>query len=564
MISNRFDAIVVGTGAGGACVAYQLATAGLRVLALEKGPSRELGDFFEGGVFGAPFTSRGRGDELKYINSEYLMPEMRNEVRYLSYANPGEQQPEATPTTSGWMSQLVGGGTVHYGGASFRMDDVDFRMRSTFEKDVRDLEPSLSPALQADLQDWPMTADEFRPWYSMAERLIGIAGAPDSGLRPLRYNKAAQLLDAALRKTGHDARICPTPMAINNASHLGRQPCHHSGLCQDYACRFEAKSDMRVTLLREATATGNLEIQPLSFVRRLNKSGDRIKSIEVLVGHPGGEHKVIELEADIFVVACEAVETSRLLMHSEIGNRDVLGRYIMFHMTGGARSIAPDPTTTWDTAPHTAYIPSYYHDRSTDPPFLKTGVFLVSSNGGPLGELKYSNYWGTTALAYFKEIYPFKMDLSYIGECMPTEHNRVELTKDRDRYGLPGTKITYKPHPFDQNAGEHMARKAKEILRVAGGVVEDDAPAELKPFLRKSVSAKRLFHGSGGCRMGIDPKISVVDAACRVHGLQNIYIADASVFPTGSGVNPTLTIQANALRVGAHIAGVVGAQASYA
>lgn len=556
MAPKIYDAIVIGTGAGGGCVAHQLAQAGLRVLALEKGPWRSLEDFFEGGIFGHRFSSRGRGDELRYINSEYLMPERRKERRYLSYADPGAVQPTARPTSSGWMSQLVGGGTVHYGGASFRMETVDFRMQSTFGGVVGALESNLPPDLRADLRDWPVDPNEFAGWYDLAERLVGIAAGPASGLPPIRFNKAGRIIDKALRASRHQAQLIPAPLAINSGRHMDRLPCHHSGLCQDYACRFEAKSDMRVTLLRKALETGNLTIQPRTFVRKIHRHGTRATGVECLVGSPDGNHEMRTLSAGVLVIACEAVETCRLLIASGLGNPDVTGRYLMFHMTGGARSLAREPTTTWDTAPHSAYVKSYYHDHTTeDDPFLKTGILLVSSSGGPLGALKYSKWWGESALLYFNRVYPYKMDLSYIGECLPTYHNHVKLRTDQvDRYGMPGTEITYQPHPFDQNAGEYIKRKAVSILKTAGGTTEDEAPEELERFLRKGTTAKRLFHGSGGCRMGEDPNTSVVDPECCVHGFENLYIADASVFPTGSGVNPTLTIQANALRVGALIA----------
>lgn len=558
MPDPNFDAIVVGSGAGGACVAWQLTKAGMKTLVLEKGPSRELSDFYEGGTFGPHFASRGRGDELKFVQAEYLMPDLRKEIRFLTYSEPGNTTPLTTvPTRDGWMSQLVGGGTVHYGGASFRFEEADFEMKTKLGDLCQRLEPALPVEHRADLRDWPVTAADFKEWYIQAELLIGIAGAPGSGLPPLKYSKAGRLLDAALKRAKHDAQLIPTPMAINSKDHQGRERCHNSGLCQDFACRFEAKSDMRVTLLRSALATGKLTIQPRTFVRKLNVNNGRIASLQCVVGDINGSVQVQELSAPVVVVACETIETNRLLMASSIGNPDILGRYLMFHMTGGARSIAPEPTTTWDTAPHTAYSMSYYHCHSIDAsrPFLKTGILMVSSNGGPLAEAHRKRYWGLQAKQYFNEVYPFKLDLSYIGDCMPTRHNRVVLRRDReDRYGMPGTEIIYQPHPFDINASAFTAVKAKEMLKVAGAITEDEARADLKEFLAKKPTARQLYHCTGGCRMGTDKTTSVVDESCRLHDIENLYLADGSVFPTGSGLNPTLTIQANALRVGALIA----------
>ena len=186
MAKTKFDAIVVGSGAGGACVAWQLAGAGKKTLVLEKGPSRELSDFLEGGVFGPAFSSRGRGDEFKFIQTEYLMPELRKEVRFLTYSEPGSKSAPATvPTRDGWMSQLVGGGTVHYGGASFRFEDYDFKMQQKYGDLCRKIEPDLPAEHRADLRDWPVSGSDMKTWYELAEKLIGISGAPARAYRLL-------------------------------------------------------------------------------------------------------------------------------------------------------------------------------------------------------------------------------------------------------------------------------------------------------------------------------------------------------------------------------------------
>lgn len=574
---SHYDVVVIGTGAGGASAAYKLAKEGCKVLALEKGPWRETDDFAEGGVFDGQFSSRGRGDEIKYIQSpssrspwgsyliknqvapnhfsanRFIMPRLQDKRRLYNYSEHSAPHTKYQDTDSGWMSQLVGGGTVHYGGASFRQLDVDFKMKDKFGSlNV----PGLGSEHQADLHNWPLDLSDFAPWYDEAERVIGIAAAPGSGLTPLRFNKAANRIHQALQGQGNTVNgkrvdVEPTPMAINSQNHLGRSPCHHSGLCQDYACRFGSKSDMRVTTLAEGIKTGNLDIQANTFVRRLNIVGDTVESVDCIVGNAEGNYDHVCIETPVVVVACETIESIRLLLASGFDKPGLLGHYVMFHVTGGARSISPDPTTTWDTAPHTAYIPSFYDD-SQPGQFVKTGVLLISSVDGPMQEA--DGLWGTEALHYFNDVYPYKMDLSYVGEGLPTKFNRVELATDVDKYGMPISRITYRPHVYDINAGEYIADRAKEVLAAAGGTTIDNAPDHLKGFLRKSTTASRVFHASGGCRFGDDPATSVLDRNCKIHELCNAYVADGSFMPTGSGFNPTLTFQANALRVGKHIA----------
>lgn len=566
-MNATYDAIVIGTGAGGATVIHKLVTAGLKVLALEKGPRRELKDIIEGGTFGGAFSSVGRGDEIKYVRSKFLQQNVKLEKRWILYSDPGKPEPAAPePTSDGWMSQMVGGGTVHYGGASFRPDPVDYKMRSVFGDQAL---AGLDERNQADLVDWVVGEADFERWFCEAEEVIGIAAAPGSGLPPLRMNKAERHVQAVLEKAADFAQIVPTPMAINSSLHGGRNACRHSGLCQDYACRFEAKSDMRVTLLRDAEATGLLTIQPETMVRRLEHTGGKVTGAECVVGDPLRQR--IEIySAPIFVVACEVIESIRLLMASGLGNADVLGTRLMFHVTGGARSVSPIPTTTWDNAPHTAYIRSYYNKQGQTPgPFIKAGILLFSSTPGPLaalqGQVDKRHVWGARARRFLNEVYPFKMDLSYIGEGMPTAYNRVELMPGTgDRFGMPATKIVYRPHPYDINAGLYMADECKRILRLAGATTEDDADAELKPFLKKETTARRLFHTAGGARFGDDPKTSVLNPYCRVHDSANLYVTDASFMPTGLAANPTLTIQANGLRVGDHIASTWGAKGASA
>lgn len=550
---SNFDVIVIGTGAGGASAIHQLTTKGLRVLALERGPWLDQNDFKEGGVFGHSFPSRGRGDELKTIRNHYLMPNVKKQVRFLSYSTV-DPVPKPVHTNNGWQSQLVGGGTVHYGGASFRAEEVDFRMRTTFGKQSID---GITDDHQANLQDWPIDLKEMENWYSVAEKQIGISASPGCEMPPLKFNKAAKLLQERVKS----AKISPTPMAINSKIYNDRGSCRHSGLCQDFACRFEAKSDMRVTLLRQAEETKLLTIQPNTIVTRIISKNNKVTGVQCIVENPDGKKTERTYQAEKYVIACEMIETIRLLKISNIGNQNILGHYVMFHVTGGARSVATEETTTWDTAPHTAYFNDYYYPKERGDfakPFLKAGILLVTSASGPLGEMIYTPRWGEKAEIYFREVYPFKMDLSYIGEGLPTFFNRIELSSEKDEYGMNGTVLFQRPHPYDLNAGLFVREKALQILEEAGSTTIANAESKgknhLVDYLKKSTDSSRLFHGAGGCRMGEDPKTSYTDSSCRVHGIDNLYVADASVFPTGLGNNPTLTIQANAMRVGHLIA----------
>src|SRR5204863_1866349 len=241
------------------------------------------------------------------------------------------------------ISRCVGGGTVHYGAVSFRFRPEDFRAQSYW-----------GSLPDADIVDWPFPYEELRPYYTKVERLIGVAGGqtrdqPHPG-RPVPGaewrsepfpmpghppNYGAKLFEDASGRLG--LHPFPTPVAINNLAHDGRNGCSYCGFCSNHGCPIGAKGDLRVTALAKALKTGRLEIRADSYAYRVEV--DR-KGRATGVHYVDADGRSRFVSADAVVLACSAVDTPRLVLLSELPahlvNTDVVGRYLMVHHYPGA------------------------------------------------------------------------------------------------------------------------------------------------------------------------------------------------------------------------------------
>src|SRR5438270_6257555 len=320
MPRDRFDVLIVGSGAGGGIAAAVLARAGARVCVLEKGPWHHESNYGD--------------DELRFGDRRFIDQDPRIEPR--TFRNRPEDGEHLYVGKILGISRCVGGGTVHYGAVSFRFRPEDFRARSYW-----------GSLKGADIVDWPLTYDELRPYYDKAENLVGIAGGqpwesaqpgtpiPGAEWRTEPYpmpghppNYGAKLFEDAATRLG--LHPFPTPVAINNLGHDGRPGCSYCGFCSSHGCPIGAKGDLRVTALRRALQTGRLEIRPDSYAFRveLDRHG---KAERVHYLDAAGRARTVS--ADVIVLSCSSVDTPRLVLLSELPtslvNHDVVGRYLM-------------------------------------------------------------------------------------------------------------------------------------------------------------------------------------------------------------------------------------------
>jgi gluconate 2-dehydrogenase alpha chain len=539
-----------------------LAEAGWDVLILEKGPSY-FGDLTQP----MPATLFAN-DELKSARRPFERPDPAAFPRtYRRSPN------DARPLHVGAVNNLpenAGGGTVHWDAKTPRLWDIDFQKRSM-----------LGPIAGADVQDWPFDYGEIAPFYDEIETLIGVQGdvaqlpvaptlahAPRSGPLPMPPGAAqysSLLLSDGAQRLGYHPY--PTPMAINSVEYDGRPRCNNCGFCSGYGCSIHARVGALAPLRRALVA--GAELKTSAFVFRVNQSGGRATGVSYL-GEPGGV--AVTEAADLVVLAASAVETARLALLSGIPNGNgLIGRYLMFH---------------WFTAGFGVYFDRRLHGyrgRSTthdmddfaDPdfpgaraaaaasglPYVRGGVLELGGSQGPIEEgLTYQTILGVLAPRKpfgraFKQLMrgsPLRDRLNgveMIGEDLAQAQNAVDLDPSVvDIYGYPVARITYSPHLHELAAQKFYIPLIAGLIRASGASL---AGAVSETSTDTTAGVDRVPGGShlmGGMRMGADPATSVCDVNGRVHALDNVLVADGSVFVTSGAHNPTLTIMAVALR----------------
>ena len=566
----RYDAVIVGSGAGGGIAAYVLARAGARVCVLEKGP------------WLTPATDGD--DELRFGERNFIEQDPLIEPR--TFRNRPEDGDHLVVGKVLGISRCVGGGTVHYGAVSFRMRPEDFRARSYW-----------GSLPGAELTDWPLTYEELRPFYDRVEALVGVAGGqtrdaaqpgrpvPGAEWRADPYampghppNYGAKLFEDGARQLG--LHPFPTPVAINNLGYGERAGCSYCGFCSSHSCPIGAKGDLAVTAIAEGVKTGRLEVRPDSYAFRVELSrgrADRVLYID-------GEGVTRSVSGDVIVLACSAVDTPRLVLLSELPrelvNHDVVGRHLMGHHYPGGIGYFEQRIDYYRGFWSMRCLDDYYlgDPDSGERMFGLGNVQTVGpSSGYPLGaggiisEAKFCG-WGASHKASMRLQFGHTQWLTMNGQDPPVASNTVDLDPSvKDVYGFPVSRVTYQHHPNDYAVAAYAIPRLDAILTAMGAtstqaVVPAVATTSI-PQAGPTHSGRRgpgrsapdpvgglVNHQMGTMRMGSDPDTSVVDPHQRFWGIPNMYVIDGSVFPTSSGYNPTLTIEALAWRAAAHIA----------
>ncbi|MDP9325083.1 MAG: GMC family oxidoreductase [Candidatus Dormibacteraeota bacterium] len=403
MTLPQVEVLVVGSGAGGGIAAWVLAEAGYKVVVLEKGPWLTESAF--------------SNDDVKFGYRDFYTQDIRIEPRtFRTSSAQAALVNHASP-----LSRCVGGGTFHYGAASFRFIPDQFRMASLY---------GVPPG--STLADWPLTYDELEPHYAAVEQAVGIAGlapgfpapsgypgevdqppanplAAQLGLhysRPYPLPPVAQRYDGiAFRKATSGSNLnlhpYPTPCAINTVEGFqGRHACVNCGFCNGWGCPNGAKASTSVTVLRRALASGNLEIRPeCCALQVVMKPDGRASSVLYL----DREFNVQEQPAEIIVLACSTIDTPRLALLSAnpqhpsgLGNNqsDMVGRNLTTHHNPTAVVAITDGSHSWDTyrgAWNTISLDDFQDLSSLNVPgnpiFPRAGVVSTSGNspGYPFG-----------------------------------------------------------------------------------------------------------------------------------------------------------------------------------
>lgn len=551
-MNHDFDVCIIGSGAGGGPVALTLAQAGRSVLVLEKGPWLTEKDFFK--------------DELACCRRSVYTPRLEDEQHVLEeQLRNGEWQAEAT-SESGWdfwNGNLVGGSSNLMSGYFYRLKPKDFRLLSEF-----------GPIAGANVADWPIGYDDLEPYYAKAESEVGISGrvvkhrhqeprsTDDFPYPPVNEHPIAAHIDRACEQLGY--RSLPTPRAILSRPDMGRRSCEYSGFCGSYGCSSGAKGSARAALLDRALATGRCEIRPNSKVHKLiSDAQGKVTAAEYFDAQ--GEHR--QVTAKIFVVACQAVETSRLLLSSTgpkhpqglANNHGQVGKNLLFSAGGsGTGSFAYDKLDALTAESFKVRGPFvnrglqdwYFIDDKAMGGRLKGGTIdFLMRHPNALAKalpLKWDDddklLWGRPLQKRLKSVFADNQYLRFevFNDWLPTDNCFVSLDNQvTDQWQSPVARVRLGYHEHDLKVGRYLADRAVQVLQQMGA---QDIQSNVSGSPPQNLMA-------GGCRFGDDIRSSVLDADCRAHDVDNLYVTDGSFMPTGGSVPYTWTIYANSFRV---------------
>ena len=534
--NETVDFAIVGSGAAGGIIAKELAVAGHSVVVLEQGP-RLTEAQFDHDEFGVLMQGHNR-------NSQATQPQTFR-------ATPQDKAQPGLPLLYG---RLVGGSNAHFTANFWRLRPTDFN-----EASVTGGVPGTG------LVDWPITYDELEPYYTKAEWELGVSGEPGPfdpprsrpyPMPPLPVKSSGVLLERGARALGYHPQ--PSQMAINSRTYNGRPACQHCGFCTFFMCEYRSKSTSMVTMLPLAEATGRCEIRPGSYVARIETSRDgRATGVAYF-----DTEKHLQLQRARAVILCaNGAETPRLLLNSEssrspnglANSSGMVGKYLMFNTYFGVYAQFEHPLNEFKGVQNSRMVLDFY---GTDPRRGFYGGGGIDARFGKypitfaLGGLPPgSPTWGDGFTRSLAEQFTRTMFFGTHGTSLPVEANSITIDpKLKDAWGLPCMRVTYKDHPDDLKCAQFLASHATQIAEAAGA---------LKTWAEPIQPQTLAVHLLGTCRMGNDPRTSVIDRYHRTHDVRNLFICDGSSMVTSSRGQPTETISALAFRAGEHIAALV-------
>lgn len=509
MSDQHYDVIIIGTGAGGGTLAHRLAPSGKRILLLERGPY-------------LPREKQNWDAKAVFVENRYVSKDTWHDERGRPF-QPGSHY-------------FVGGATKMYGAALFRLRKADFGELRTHD--------GVSPA-------WPISYDELEQYYTDAERLYhvhGLRGAdptepPASSPYPhppLSHEPRIQELYDQLSKGGYHPFPAPTGILLNEQDRANSR-CIRCDSCDGFPCLVHAKADAEVICVRPALAHPNVTLVTDAHVQRLTTSASGREVTGVIV-QQGGQTE--NYSADIVVVSAGAANSARLLLMSAndkhpqglANGSDQVGRNYMFHNSEAvvALSRRENPTMFQKTLS----LNDFYF-QADDFDFPLGNIQMIGKSQGPMFRDDAPKFAPGFAL---DQMARHAVDFWLTTEDLPDPKNRVTLTSKGE------IQLTYR---FNN---QEPARRLKAKLQFM--LEHLDCHQHLLPnsvYFGKHIPIAGVGHQAGTCRFGTDPRTSVLDVNCKAHELDNLYVVDASFFVSIAAVNPSLTIIANALRVGDHL-----------
>ncbi len=512
MPDKLYDVIVVGSGAGGGTLSARLAELGADVLVLEGGPKLDTRTDFNTHALPYEFPFRS-------------IPVMK----------PGK------PGMDSERSRGLGGKTQLWNAVALRFSERDFKGRQH----------------DGGGQDWPFGYAEMKPYYDRIERQVGVCGnydgledLPDGIFLPPAPMKCSdRAIQAGAKKLGVD--VIHVRKATLTKSRGARPACHYCGNCMS-GCDVVAKYNSLDVHMIPALKTGKLKLQQNSIVYDLPVSEEaKVKEVRYFDRETRTQSVA---RGKVVVISCACAQSVALLLMSKssrfpagLGNSSgELGKNFIPHITSGYEAFLTDlignPSVNDEGFLDHAYVPSFMHTRQRD--YARSfGIQFNYQNHRSVGWARSMKGMGRAYKQSIKDRYPAYLTFTGYHEMLPNKESFIDLDPEvTDEYGLPRARRTWKLGDSDLKLHNDMKDWCRDILLAS--------KAEIL-----SVSAgPATNHEVGGCRIGTDPKTSVVNEFCRSHDIPNLYVVDASVFPSSSEKNPTLTIMALATRTADHIA----------
>ena len=513
-MSDTYDVIVIGSGAGGGTLVHSLAASGKRILLLE------------------------RGDWLPREPHNWLAQDVFVDGRYVSpdtwyYADGNRFQPQ--------VHYYVGGATKLYGAALYRLREQDFGELRHHD--------GISPS-------WPISYEQMEPYYTRAEQLYQVHGArgedptepPASAPYPfpaVSHEPRIQMLSDDLAKAGLHPFHAPCGILLDEGN-MAFSSCVRCQNCDGFPCLVHAKSDAEVIAVRPAIKYSNVTLLTGAEAVRLqtNDAGTAVTGVVVnLHGHTE------TFPGDIVVVSCGAANTAKLLLasHSDRHPRglangsDQVGRNYMFHNSVAVLALSKEENPT--VFQKTLGVNDFYFSGSEDFEFPLGNIQMVGKSQAPMfrgerpGETRFAPTWS------LEDVARHAVDFWLSTEDLPLPGNRVTLAEDGNIV------ISYKAS--NDEPKQRLYHQLKEMLADLGMHHGHLLPHHA--YLKNDIPVAGVAHQAGTCRFGSDPASSVLNADCRAHELDNLYVVDTSFFPSIGAINPALTAMANAVRVGDHL-----------
>ena len=548
-----YDAIVVGTGAGGGTAIKMLCEAGLRVLAVNSGPRtnpqtdyrhhRQVYDLKYRG-FGDPLALKGSAHQERYSveESEY------NEGPHLwehdvTYSN--------APGTDWYWKRCKGtGGKANFWGrSSCRFGDIDFKAAS----------------LDGVGENWPVDYAEIAPWFSKAERYMGVASTvqnrpsnPDGEyLPPMPWRCFDHILQKASEKIG--VPYLPDRCAQLTVAHNGRPACHYCGNCSR-GCDVGSFFSPTWFTIPDAEATRKLTLLTDALVRSVLVGQDGLATGVAYVDRK--TRREVEVYGKVVVLAASCVETAHIMLNSRsrhwptgIANSSgQVGRNLCDHLYGCPGygclpQLVGQPPTPDNIADSTVtWMPRWQNlTNPREERFIRGySIYMGGGCGEFPGHYRHLEGFGREFKRNIKRYYPSAISALIQAPSLPSPANYVDIDPDKkDIFGIPALRFHFQWGDNELMMWEHSKQVMIDLFKAAGGELWG---ADTEPN-----RAGTSLHETGVCRFGNDPKTSVTNKWAQTHDVPNLYICDASIFPGSTDKTTTMPIIAFAMRTCDHM-----------